>query len=126
MFNIFTISLINENILISNLNNCNSLIELELYKLWFCSNFTFKLNNLQKLILYQCNNITFEENCFLKLKRIELTSCLINQTNYLLKLPQLEEFEESLCDSRLIFDFCKGLKNRASIPFHIILEEAHR
>ena len=28
--------------------------------------------------------------------------------------------------SRLIFDFCKGLKNRASIPFHIILEEAHR
>ncbi len=28
--------------------------------------------------------------------------------------------------SRLIFDFCKGLKDRASIPFHIILEEAHR
>ena len=28
--------------------------------------------------------------------------------------------------SRLIFDFCKGLKNRGSIPFHLILEEAHR
>ena len=28
--------------------------------------------------------------------------------------------------SRLIFDFSKGLKYRASIPFHIILEEAHR
>ena len=28
--------------------------------------------------------------------------------------------------SRLIFDFCKGLKERASIPFHIVLEEAHR
>ena len=28
--------------------------------------------------------------------------------------------------SRLIFDFSKALKNRASIPFHIILEEAHR
>ena len=28
--------------------------------------------------------------------------------------------------SRLIFDFSKGLKKRASIPFHIILEEAHR
>ena len=28
--------------------------------------------------------------------------------------------------SRLIFDFSKGLKNRASIPFHIVLEEAHR
>ena len=28
--------------------------------------------------------------------------------------------------SRLIFDFSKGLKNRGSIPFHIILEESHR
>ena len=28
--------------------------------------------------------------------------------------------------SRLIFDFSKALKDRASIPFHIILEEAHR
>ena len=28
--------------------------------------------------------------------------------------------------SRLIFDFSKGLKTRGSIPFHIILEEAHR
>ena len=28
--------------------------------------------------------------------------------------------------SHLIFDFSKSLKNRGSIPFHIILEEAHR
>ena len=28
--------------------------------------------------------------------------------------------------SRLIFDFSKALKDRGSIPFHIILEEAHR
>lgn len=28
--------------------------------------------------------------------------------------------------SRLTFEFCKGLKNRASIPFHIVIEEAHR
>jgi hypothetical protein len=28
--------------------------------------------------------------------------------------------------SRLIFDFSKGLKERGSIPFHIVLEEAHR
>lgn len=27
---------------------------------------------------------------------------------------------------RIFFDFSKGLKNRASIPFHLILEEAHR
>lgn len=28
--------------------------------------------------------------------------------------------------SRLIFDFAKGLSNRASIPFHLVVEEAHR
>ena len=28
--------------------------------------------------------------------------------------------------SRLFFDFCKTLQQRASIPFHIFLEEAHR
>ena len=28
--------------------------------------------------------------------------------------------------SRLIFEFSKGLKDRGSIPFHIVLEEAHR
>ncbi len=28
--------------------------------------------------------------------------------------------------SRLVFEFTKGLKERASIPFHIVVEEAHR
>ena len=28
--------------------------------------------------------------------------------------------------SRLVFDFAKNLKNRGSIPFHIVVEEAHR
>ena len=28
--------------------------------------------------------------------------------------------------SRLVFEFAKGLRDRASIPFHIIVEEAHR
>lgn len=28
--------------------------------------------------------------------------------------------------SRLVFEFSKGLKERASIPFHIVVEEAHR
>ncbi len=28
--------------------------------------------------------------------------------------------------SRIFFDFCKNLEQRASIPFHIFLEEAHR
>ena len=39
-----------------------------------------------------------------------------------------DEFAKALTKiySRLIFDFAKGLKQRASIPFHVILEEAHR
>ena len=28
--------------------------------------------------------------------------------------------------ARIFFDFAKGMKNRASIPFHLFLEEAHR
>ncbi|MBQ9182107.1 MAG: ATP-binding protein [Bacilli bacterium] len=28
--------------------------------------------------------------------------------------------------SKMLFDFAKSMKNRASLPFHIILEEAHR
>ena len=28
--------------------------------------------------------------------------------------------------SKLLFDYAKGLSNRASIPFHLFLEEAHR
>lgn len=28
--------------------------------------------------------------------------------------------------SKLLFDYAKGLKKRASLPFHIVLEEAHR
>ena len=39
-----------------------------------------------------------------------------------------DEFAKALTKiySRLIFDFAKSLKQRASIPFHIVLEEAHR
>ena len=28
--------------------------------------------------------------------------------------------------SRIIFDFCKALPDRASVPFHILVDEAHR
>ncbi len=44
----------------------------------------------------------------------------------------LEDIEDSMAKiivkifARLLFDFTKGLKERATIPFHIFLEEAHR
>ena len=39
-----------------------------------------------------------------------------------------DEFAKAMTKiySRLVFDFAKSLKQRASIPFHIVLEEAHR
>lgn len=44
----------------------------------------------------------------------------------------LEDIDDSLAKvitkimTRMLFDFVKGLQDRASIPFHIFLEEAHR
>jgi hypothetical protein len=44
----------------------------------------------------------------------------------------LEDIDDSLAKvftkiyARLLFEFCKKLQNRASIPFHIFVEEAHR
>lgn len=105
MLNIFTICLNNNNIMISNLNNFNSLIELQLQKLWFSSDFTLKLYNLQKIEFYKCSNITFENNCLLKLKKLNLYRTSINQTNYLLKLPELEELLLQIGDYNIIFDY---------------------
>lgn len=44
----------------------------------------------------------------------------------------LDDIDDSLAKvitkifSRLVFEFAKGLQDRASIPFHIVVEEAHR
>ena len=53
------------------------------------------------------------------------------------KKAQIIDFNINYCDdrfaktltkiySKLIFDYCATLKKRASLPFHIVLEEAHR
>ena len=62
-----------------------------------------------------------------------LSSMLINDgKKYQIVNINLSDIDDDFCKvltkiySRLIFDFSKGLKQRASIPFHIILEEAHR
>ena len=62
-----------------------------------------------------------------------LSSLLINGNNkYQIVNINLNDIDDEFAKiltkiySRLIFDFSKGLKNRASIPFHIVLEEAHR
>lgn len=62
-----------------------------------------------------------------------LSSLLINNgKKYQLVNINLDDVDDDFAKvvtkiySRLIFEFVKGLKNRASIPFHIIVEEAHR
>ena len=62
-----------------------------------------------------------------------LSSMLINDgKKYQIVNVNLSDIDDDFCKvltkiySRLIFDFSKSLKQRASIPFHIVLEEAHR
>ncbi len=62
-----------------------------------------------------------------------LSSLLINNgVKYQIVNINLDDVDDSFAKvitkiyTRLIFNFAKGLKNRASIPFHIVVEEAHR
>ena len=62
-----------------------------------------------------------------------LSSMLINNGNkYQIVNINLDDVDDDFAKvitkiySRLIFEFAKGLKERASIPFHIVVEEAHR
>ena len=62
-----------------------------------------------------------------------LSSMLIaDGKKYQIVNVNLSDIDDDFCKvltkiySRLIFDFSKSLKQRASIPFHIVLEEAHR
>jgi len=62
-----------------------------------------------------------------------LTSLLINNgKKYQIVNINLDDVDDDFAKAitkvytRLLFEFTKNLKNRASIPFHIIVEEAHR
>lgn len=62
-----------------------------------------------------------------------LSSMLINNGNkYQIVNINLDDVDDDFAKvitkiySRLVFEFAKALKNRASIPFHIVVEEAHR
>ena len=62
-----------------------------------------------------------------------LSSLLINNgRKYQLVNINLDDVDDDFAKvitkiySRLVFEFAKGLKDRASIPFHIVVEEAHR
>ena len=86
---------------------------------------------LHALIVGQ-NSKFFDYPDFVSLETY-LSSMLINNGNkYQIVNINLDDVDDDFAKvitkiySRLIFEFAKGLKERASIPFHIVVEEAHR
>ncbi len=86
---------------------------------------------LHALIVGQ-NSKFFDYPDFVSLETY-LSSMLINNGNkYQIVNINLDDVDDDFAKvitkiySRLIFEFAKGLKERASIPFHIMVEEAHR
>ena len=78
------------------------------------------------------NSKYFEYPDFVSLETY-LSSMLLNNGNkYQIVNINLDDVDDDFAKvitkiySRLIFEFAKGLKERASIPFHIVVEEAHR
>ena len=78
------------------------------------------------------NSKYFEYPDFVSLETY-LSSMLLNNGNkYQIVNINLDDVVDDFAKvitkiySRLIFEFAKGLKERASIPFHIVVEEAHR
>ena len=70
------------------------------------------------------NRVTVEEY---------LTGLLINNNKrYQIVNINLDDMDDSMASvitkifTRIIFDFCKALPSRASLPFHILVDEAHR
>ena len=74
----------------------------------------------------------FDYSDYISLETYLSTMLIDNSRKYQLVNINLDDVDDDFAKvitkifSRLIFDFSKGLPERASIPFHIIIEEAHR
>ena len=74
----------------------------------------------------------FDYSDYISLETYLSTMLIDNGRKYQLVNINLDDVDDDFAKvitkifSRLIFDFSKGLPERASIPFHIIIEEAHR
>ena len=74
----------------------------------------------------------FDVKDYMSLESFLSSLLIVNGKKYQIVNINLNDIDDEFAKvltkiySRLIFDFSKGLKDRASIPFHIVLEEAHR
>lgn len=104
----------------------------------FSSNSTFDYANVLKIRLNSLINSDYVNyfNCDRYMNRLDYIKYLIYDVNTNKKY-QIVNFNVNYVDdrfakvivkiySKMLFDFIVTLPNRASMPFHIILEEAHR
>ena len=74
----------------------------------------------------------FDVKEYMSLEKFLSSLLIVNGKKYQIVNINLNDIDDEFAKvltkiySRLIFDFSKALKNRGSIPFHIVLEEAHR
>ena len=74
----------------------------------------------------------FDVNQYLSLESFISSLLVVNGKKYQIVNINLNDIDDDFAKvltkvySRLLFDFSKGMVNRASIPFHVVLEEAHR
>lgn len=78
------------------------------------------------------NHKYFEVGEYMTLEQYLSSLLISNGQKYQIVNINLDDVDDDFAKvitkiySRLIFEFAKGLEDRASIPFHIIVEEAHR
>lgn len=83
-------------------------------------------------IINSKNRNIFEVNSNVSLEQYISSLIVLNNKRSQIININLEDVDDNLAKvivkiiSKMIFDFAKGRKVRASIPFHLIIEEAHR
>lgn len=86
---------------------------------------------LHSLIVGDCAKY-FDVNDYISLEAYLSSLLISNGRKYQIVNINFDDVDDDFAKvitkifSRLVFEFAKGLKDRASIPFHIIVEEAHR
>ncbi len=86
---------------------------------------------LHSLIISE-NKRFFEYDNFVGVEQYLSSLIIQNGQKFQLLNVNLEDIDDSIAKvivkifSRIIFEYTKGLKNRATIPFNLIVEEAHR